>query len=213
MEVTSPRLNKISKSPLIFMFTITIIFCVVLYLIIHSRELFITKFKTEQLKDLGVKSVWYQEDLPDNTKAINTLIHLFKKVQTLLYNLESHHPNNPDVDRLLFRMRDGIKIQESEFEHGTSSYTINKGEVLSFCLRHKDDQEKFHDENTMWFVICHELAHVMSVSEGHNKEFIKNFKFLLKESKKYGLYHPIDYRDNNINYCGVLVTNNPYFNS
>ena len=61
----------------------------------------------------------------------------------------------------------------------------------------------------MWFVICHELAHVMSVTEGHNDEFIKNFRFLLVESTELGIYTPVDYSVNNINYCGVLVTNNP----
>ena len=62
------------------------------------------------------------------------------------------------------------------------------------------------------FVIIHELAHVMSVSIGHGSEFMKNFRFLLKESKIAKIYNPIDYSLNNINYCGVDVTHNPYFN-
>jgi hypothetical protein len=64
----------------------------------------------------------------------------------------------------------------------------------------------------MMFVLIHELAHVMSESEGHNDEFMKNFKFLLKETEEGGLYIPIDYSNNPIVYCGVKVTNNPFFN-
>ena len=50
----------------------------------------------------------------------------------------------------------------------------------------------------------HELTHVMSISEGHGPEFVKNFKFLLKESESMGIYEPVDYsNNNNIVYCGV----------
>lgn len=207
----SNNLSKISSSPLMMTLLFTIVFCIIIIIIIKSSEKFSTKHRTEELQDLGVNSIWYEEELPNNERAIRILISSFKKVSNFLRYLERKHPNDIDVKRLIRRMKKGIKIQESEFEHGTSSYTINKGEILSFCLRNKSDNNQFHDNNTLWFVICHELAHVMSVTEGHNQEFIKNFKFLLRESKNFGIYEPVDYRDNNIKYCGVLVTNNPYF--
>ena len=61
------------------------------------------------------------------------------------------------------------------------------------------------------FVIIHELAHVASESIGHTDEFWKNFKFLLIEAEKIGIYKPIDYKTNPKNYCGMEITDNPYY--
>jgi hypothetical protein len=205
------NIKSISSSPFLHTFVITMIIGISIYIVLIGTEKFLTKMKTEKLKDLNIHHIWYQKEYPHSDEAADKLIDLFKKVNYFLSELESKHPNNPDIARLISRMKKGIKIQESEDEDGTSSYTINKGEILSFCLRHKDDQQRFHNDNTMWFVICHELSHVMSVSEGHNGEFIKNFRFLLKESQLLGIYTPVDYSNNNIKYCGVLVTSNPYF--
>ena len=45
----------------------------------------------------------------------------------------------------------------------------------------------------------------------HTEEFWSNFKFLLKEAKKEGIYNPIDYKKNPQPYCGMTITDNPYF--
>ena len=63
------------------------------------------------------------------------------------------------------------------------------------------------------FVLIHELAHVMSITEGHTPEFMTHFRFLLQEAAAANLYEPINYNDDPITYCGVRVTHNPYFNN
>ena len=40
---------------------------------------------------------------------------------------------------------------------------------------------------------------------------MRNFRFLLKEAKISGIHNPIDYSIDNMVYCGVKVTHNPYF--
>ena len=47
------------------------------------------------------------------------------------------------------------------------------------------------------FVALHELSHVASKSIGHTDEFWDNFKFILIESEKIGIYKPIDYKNKN----------------
>ena len=103
-----------------------------------------------------------------------------------------------------------MKIEEAPNDDG-SSYTINKGELMALCLRHKNNDHTFHDHNTLQFVMIHEMAHIASISEGHNQEFINNFRFLLREAKSFGNYEPVNYSNKPINYCGIKVTNNPYF--
>lgn len=205
------NIKSIKKSPLLMSFIFTIVIFLVVYLIKNGKEAYLEYKRTEKLKDLEINEIGYQEELPEYNKAFYMLENLLLKVQKFLQILGNMYPDNKDVKRLISRMKK-VEIQESPNEKDVSSYTIDKGQLISICLRNKNDLTNFHDENTMWFVICHELAHVMSVTEGHNSEFIKNFKFLLTESSNYNMYNPINYRKKNITYCGVKVTNNPYFN-
>ena len=60
------------------------------------------------------------------------------------------------------------------------------------------------------FVVLHELAHIMSKSVGHNDEFWKNFKYLLKHSIKINIYNYENFNDNPKYYCGINITDTPY---
>ena len=82
--------------------------------------------------------------------------------------------------KILKRFNDSVV--EANHEDNSTSYTINKGEEMHVCLREKDKHTKLHDMNTLMFVVLHELAHVMSDSVGHNKEFKDNFKFILNKA-------------------------------
>jgi hypothetical protein len=127
----------------------------------------------------------------------------------LVSDLEKHYPSDERVKRLVKGFR-RAEIEEAPNDEG-SSYTINKGDLVALCLRHKKDGHPFHDYNTLLFVIIHEMSHIASISEGHNSEFITNFKWLLKEAKTFGYYEPVNYQNSPITYCGVKVTNNPFF--
>ena len=45
----------------------------------------------------------------------------------------------------------------------------------------------------------------------HTDEFWNNFKFLLGEAKKINIYKPIDYKNKPVRYCGMTISDNPYF--
>ena len=51
----------------------------------------------------------------------------------------------------------------------------------------------------------------MTESVGHTKEFWQNFKFLLKDAAKMGIYKPVDYKKKPKSYCGLNITDNPYY--
>ena len=104
-----------------------------------------------------------------------------------------------------------VQVEEAPNEDNSSSYTLDKDKLLAVCLRKKPENEIFHDYNTLWFVIAHEMAHMMSISEGHNDEFLRHFKFILYESVEQGLYRSVNYKANPMTYCGVKVTNNPIY--
>jgi hypothetical protein len=62
------------------------------------------------------------------------------------------------------------------------------------------------------FVAIHEMAHLTTMSIGHNKEFWDNFKYLLKMANECGVYDPVDYSKQQTEYCGMTISDNPYFN-
>ena len=90
-----------------------------------------------------------------------------------------------------------------------TSYSVNKGEKIVFCLRDKKDGEILVKENIMTFVSIHELAHLMTKSIGHEPEFWANFKLLLKISIDNGIYKNIDFNSTPKPYCGIQITDTP----
>ena len=153
------------------------------------------------------KSYGIQEMLPNASLTADRIAKLEKFTNEFMKYLAARHPNDVRTQRLLDNLAE-IKMEESPFEDDTSSYTVNKGELIALCIRNKEDKD-FHDWNTLLFVLIHELGHVASVTTGHNEEFIRNFKWLLERANEAGLYKPVDYSKSPITYCGVRVTNNP----
>lgn len=126
------------------------------------------------------------------------------------YNSDKKHISS--IQRLRNKFNPD-NIQESSPSSQYTSYSVNKGEELHFCLRSKDEKQELHPINTLMFVAIHELAHIMSVTLGHNKEFMTNFKFLLENAVEVGVYEKIDYNKNSVDFCGMKITNTPLKNS
>ena len=99
-------------------------------------------------------------------------------------------------------------MRETEKGSKHTSYSVNKGEKIVFCIRDKKTHELV-DINTMMFVAIHELAHVMTKSVGHTEEFWNNMRYLLKKAIKINVYKKVDYRDNPKPYCGTKITDSP----
>ena len=84
--------------------------------------------------------------------------------------------------------------------------------MSKFCLNTSKKQDaKLIDLNTLTFVAIHELSHIMTKSEGHKQIFWQNFKFLLTEAKEANIYKPEDYKKEPKPYCGMDITDNPYY--
>ncbi len=102
-------------------------------------------------------------------------------------------------------------ISESGISNKYTSYSVNKGEKIIFCLRQKDEAQSFVDENVIRFVAIHELAHIMTLSIGHEPEFWNNFRVLLKEASALNIYQKEDYSKKPKPYCGITVSDSPLY--
>ena len=147
-------------------------------------------------------------------EAANMLANLNIKMTKLIKYLFDNKDTAPISDNkaAILRLKEnynGDAISESSISNKYTSYTINKGEKIVFCLRKKDDTQTLIDLNTVMFVAIHELGHVMSVSIGHNKEFWDNMTFLLIHAIKQCLYTEQDFGSTPMHYCGMVIRNSP----
>lgn len=143
-------------------------------------------------------------------KASNLLAKTTTNMKKLVQHLNMNFSDKENVQRLVSNFNPK-KIMETLPTSEYTAYSENKGEKIAFCLNKNKNNDNLIDENTLMFVAIHELGHLSSKSIGHNDEFWKNFKFLLVESEKIGIYVPKDYKNNNEVYCGMKINDNPYF--
>jgi hypothetical protein len=144
-------------------------------------------------------------------KASNLLASTTDKMSSLVEYMGNKYSNRENVNRLVENFNPST-IKETLPTSEYTAYSENKGEKLAFCLnKKKTDNDNLIDPNTLTFVAIHELSHIMSATVGHNDEFWNNFKFLLDNAVDMGIYTPIDYKKNPKNYCGMDITDNPYY--
>jgi hypothetical protein len=133
------------------------------------------------------------------------------KMKQFVEYVDKKYPDKPNIRRLVKKFNPN-KIVETLPTSEYTAYSENKGKKLAFCLnKEKHNNNNLIDENTLMFVALHELSHIATESIGHNKEFWDNFKFILKEAQEAGLYNMVDYSKDNKEYCGMTITDNPYF--
>ena len=144
----------------------------------------------------------------DKQQAANLLAEVRTKLISLVDGLKKKHEKDERISRLASKFQPD-QISEGDTSSKFTTYTLNKGEKIVFCLRTRDHQDNLHDLNMISFVAIHELAHIMTLSQGHTEEFQKNFKFLLEEAVDLGLYRPENFREKPQNYCGISVTDSP----
>lgn len=143
----------------------------------------------------------------DKIIAANTLavikINIIKLINHLKINANEFPENLSYIKDLISRTK-SINIMETPQDDKYTSYTINKGEKIVFCLRCKIF-DVIHDMNTLMYVVIHELAHVGCPEYGHTPLFKKIFRFLLEQSIQINIYLPVDYRLNPQSYCGMTI--------
>ena len=142
--------------------------------------------------------------------AANLLANVTQKLKDLVAYCAKKFPNDENIQRMVQKFNP-TKISETLPTSEFTAYSENKGEKLAFCLNKEKNGTKLIDINTLTFVAIHELAHIMTLSEGHKQEFWQNFKFLLEQAKAANIYDPVDYKKNPEPYCGMDISDNPYY--
>jgi len=143
-------------------------------------------------------------------EAADLLATVTGKCHEFVEYMNKTEPNDPRIKKLV-KGFNPKKISETLPTSELTAYSENKGEKIAFCLNTTKTGTTLIDINTLMFVALHELTHVLTTSIGHKEEFWANFKYVLENAKKAGIYEPIDYKKEPKQYCGMRITDNPFF--
>lgn len=153
--------------------------------------------------------LYWVRDLPDKARSANMIAkckhNIIKLIDHLNKNINSFPEFHDNIKNSIEKINN-IEIMETSADknnYETTSYTINKKTIV-FCIRSKSF-DRIHDENTLMYVLIHEMAHVLNPKIGHGEDFKKIFKFLLDESVKINIYTIVNYSKTPVNYCGMEI--------
>ena len=179
-----------------------------IFIIIHKNEVsFEETYSGEE---------YIVRNLNDKKDAAEKLDEMKRRLKKLIYYIDDLCNKNGKDDKLIFikdynsyiiRRFDNIIFRENTDNSKFTSYSINKGEEIVFCLRSRENG-KLHDINELMYVAIHELAHVGCPEIGHTPLF-KNINIeLLKHAVNCNIYYYKDYNINPEEYCGIELNNN-----
>jgi hypothetical protein len=185
-----------------------ILFIIIIFIILYFIYNKIYKYDNlVKVKSTVDNQFYWVRDKPDKVSAANTLARMKENIVKLVNHLKANinkFPENMSYIKDLIKRTKVINIMETPADEKYTSYTINKGEKLVFCIRSKII-ENIHDMNTLMYVVLHETSHIACPEYGHTPLFKEIFKFLLQQGSEIGIYEPIDYRINPQNYCGMTI--------
>lgn len=162
------------------------------------------------VKSARTNQSYQVQNLPDKSQAADMMANIHEKLEKLL----SRYKNDPATaaDSRIKIMIDRFNINnmsENNVNAHSTSYSENKGERIVVCLREKVAPYKLIDENTVMFVVLHEMAHLMTTTTGHTPEFWANFRRLLNDAIGVGIYQHVNYSKKPVEYCGMTITDSP----
>ena len=152
------------------------------------------------------------QNLPNKEQAVERMSSICAKLRKLRdhYASEPALTADPPVARFLARYQPDCFV-ENDMSSSDTSYSENKGQKIVVCLRDKTKAPEYPliEENTVMFVMLHEMAHLMTDTIGHTQEFWANFKRILHDAVKLNIYTSVNYAQKPTPYCGMTITDSP----
>ena len=173
------------------------------------------KFPTVKVTSKVDGQTYSVRDMPDKQEAADLMAKVRLKMNKLKLHVESSFPDKPQVKQLSANFEaNPSRIYESTPEAEFTSYSVNKGESVYFCLREREgNNEALVDEDIVTFVAIHEMGHMITKSIGHGPDFWNNFAWLLQEAERIGIYKHRDFRAHPVSYCGMKITDQPTYDA
>ena len=147
---------------------------------------------------------------PDKEVAANMLAKIMNNILDIsngLYADKDKYPDYREYIELLHSKAPNIILVESTQDSQYTSYSVNKGEQIVFCLRTKRTGNELHDINLIMYVVLHEISHVACpIYDNHGPLFKKIFAFLTQDAINRNMYQKIGFEKDHKEYCGMMIT-------
>jgi hypothetical protein len=159
-------------------------------------------------------NVYAVQDLPNKQKAADMLAQIKANIHKIVEYYKQSEFASDKPTQLLVERFNSENIMENSMTSSDTSYSENKGQKIVLCLRDKTrpPEYPFVPLNTVMFVVLHEMAHLMTeqlTTGKHTTEFWANFRRLLEDASKIGVYEPVNYSRTPVEYCGMTITDSP----
>ena len=163
-----------------------------------------------ELRSMKDGNTYHVQNLPDKQSACELMATIRENLDTLIthYKEDPASMADPRVKVMVDRFKPNNMV-ENDLESDSTSYSENKGEKIVVCIRDKAPPYRFVDDNTVMFVLLHEMAHLMTTTVGHTPEFWTNFKRVLHDAVQCGIYTSVNYTKTPTAYCGMTITDSP----
>ena len=172
--------------------------------------IYISKKKIVYVRSNFDNQSYLVRDENDKNEAAELLSKLVSNIYKLIDLVSTLKNTNREFRDYIIQLSNNVnrnksRIYESTGDDGFTSYTVNKGEEIVFCLRSKETK-KFHPLNLLMYVAIHELAHCACPEEGHTPLFQNIFRFLTEEAIKIKIYKKVNYNLKPVEYCGMTLS-------
>lgn len=188
---------------------LNILITIVIIIVISILYFKIQNYDMTYIKSDIDDKYYLVRDVNDKQHASNMLARIKQNIGTVTKHVKDNSVLYPDmkqyIDQLDRRIKNAI-IQENSKNSKYTSYSVNKGEQIVFCLRTTSDSGELHDINLLMYVVLHEMAHVGCPETGHTPLFVKIFKFLCQRAIDLKLYNKIHFNKNPTKYCGMEIS-------
>jgi len=186
----------------IIIFSVIIVLACIMYKIRKSK---LTIIENE---DTGMKLMVYNDKNKKGSANLlsDIIVRMFKLRNNLIKDKEKYPEFKQYIELLESNFNESrTQIYENDPSSELTSFSVNKGEEVAFCLKSKKDG-RLHEINLLIYVAIHEMAHMACPEIGHGDLFKKIFKFLTLRAMEMQLYEKEDYAKNPVEYCGMILS-------
>lgn len=143
----------------------------------------------------------------EKANILGEIVQNLYKLRNYLVANKNNFPDHTEYITLLENnfQENKTSVYETDPDSDLTSYSVNKGEEISFCLTSKKTGQ-IHNINLLMYVAIHEIAHIACPEIGHGDVFKKIFKKFIEEAIKIGIYHKVDYALVPNEYCGMILS-------
>jgi hypothetical protein len=185
-------------------------FLMILIVVVLFYHVYFNNYKLNKNLKLVKNNIFVQNNENFNTSS-SILLQVFNNMLLLRNELYKNKENYKDykiyIENLYNNFNENTIIKENYNESNYTSYTVNKGEEMVFCIRSRKTNT-FHDINLIMYVAIHELGHIACPEIGHTALYNDIFSFLLKKAIELNIYKMDNYAVNPVEYCGMEVYSN-----